>query len=201
MWLPEYGLSHSWVRMLSCIDMHWVNGCLLKSRKKTCHGSYYIDLAGPESEALDNIYSLLKQNIKSCNAKAAKATRTGKKNNNNKRFNQQKSNFARAAHFFCTFLCRCLAQLQHVTRVIEEMSYVFLFTFFLSPSLIFTLVAANISHFLTAVTKFSCWAPTENVSFVFFPLALALFFSLSFACLLPYFLFFSVLLFLYIPNL
>ena len=45
---------------------------------------------------------------------------------------------------------------------------------FFSPSLIFTLVAANISHFLTAATKFSCWAPTENVSF--FPsLALALF--------------------------
>ena len=118
--------------------MHWVNGCqqyqhtllLLKSRKKTCHGSYYIDLARAKSEALDNIYSLLKQNIKSCNAKASKATRTVKKNNNNKRFNQQKSNFARAAHFFCTFLCRCLAQLQHVTRVIEEMSYVFLFTFF-----------------------------------------------------------------------
>ena len=26
--------------------------------------------------------------------------------------NQQKSNFARAAHFFCTFLCRCFARLQ-----------------------------------------------------------------------------------------
>ena len=46
---------------------------------------------------------------------------------------------------------------------------------FFSPSLIFTLVAANISHFLTAATKFSCWAPTENVSFVFFHLAQALF--------------------------
>ena len=29
----------------------------------------YIDLARAKSEALDNIYSLLKQNIKSCNAK------------------------------------------------------------------------------------------------------------------------------------
>ena len=28
------------------------------------------------------------------------------------RFNQQKHNFARAAHFFCTFLCRCFARLQ-----------------------------------------------------------------------------------------
>ena len=26
-----------------------------------------------------------------------------------------KSNFARAAHFFCTFLCLCLAQLQRET--------------------------------------------------------------------------------------
>ena len=33
-----------------------------------------IDLARAKSEALDNIYSLLKKNIKSCNAKAAKAT-------------------------------------------------------------------------------------------------------------------------------
>ena len=29
----------------------------------------YIDLASAKSVALDNIYSLLKQNIKSCNAK------------------------------------------------------------------------------------------------------------------------------------
>ena len=44
-----------------------------------------------------------------------------------------KSNFAlRAAHFFCTFLCRCFARLQRetsrnvlVTRFMEEMSYVF----------------------------------------------------------------------------
>ena len=49
----------------------------------------------------------------------------------------KKSNFARAAHFFCTFLCRCFARLQHetsryflVTRFMEEMSYVFSFTFF-----------------------------------------------------------------------
>ena len=58
---------------------------------------------------------------------------------------KKKSNFARAAHFFCTFLCRCFARLQHetsrnflVTRFMEEMSYVFSFTFFSLP-LIFTL--------------------------------------------------------------
>ena len=54
---------------------------------------------------------------------------------------------------FCTFLCRCFGRLQRktsrnflVTRFMKELSYVFLFTFF-SLLLIFTLVAATISHF------------------------------------------------------
>ena len=63
-----------------------------------------------------------------------------------------------------------------VTRFVEEMSYVFLFTFF-SLSLLFTLVAASISHFLTAATKFHIVLLTKNVSFVFFPISLQLFFS------------------------
>ena len=46
-----------------------------------------------------------------------------------------------------------------VTRFMEEM-YVFLFTSF-SLQLIFTLVAANISHFLTAAIKFSCFSSEE----------------------------------------
>ena len=73
----------------------------------------------------------------------------------------QKNNFARAAHFFCTFLCLCFERPQRetsrnllVTRFTEEMSYLLLFTFF--HSLIFTLVAARISHFLTAAKKISC---------------------------------------------
>ena len=42
----------------------------------------YVDLARAKSEALFNIYSLLKQNIKSCNAKeTVKTTRTVKNNN------------------------------------------------------------------------------------------------------------------------
>ena len=83
--------------------------------------------------------------------------------------------------FFCTFLCRCFARLQRetfrnflATRFMEEMSYVFLLTFF-PLSLIFTLVAASISYFLTAATKFHVVPPTKNVSFVFYYLALALF--------------------------
>ena len=63
---------------------------------------------------------------------------------------KKKNNFARAAHFFCTFLCRCFAQMFRetsrnflVTLLMEGMSDVFLFTLF-SLSLIFTLVAASI---------------------------------------------------------
>ena len=46
---------------------------------------------------------------------------------------------------------------------------------FFSLPLIFTLVAASISHFLTAATKFHVVPPTKNVSFAFLSLALALF--------------------------
>ena len=49
----------------------------------------------------------------------------------------KKNNFAHVWHtFFCTFLCRCFARLQRetsrnflVTLFMEEMSYMFLFTF------------------------------------------------------------------------
>ena len=79
----------------------------------------YIDLARVKSEALGNIKSLLKQNMQSSNAK-----RRRQRN----RSNYQKSNFAPAAHFFCSFLCRCFARLQRetsrnfvVARFMEEM--------------------------------------------------------------------------------
>ena len=48
----------------------------------------------------------------------------------------------------------------------EEITYMFLFTFFSLP-LIFTLVAHSISHFLTTITKFSCCSTNKNVSFFF----------------------------------
>ena len=57
----------------------------------------------------------------------------------------------------------------------EEVSHVFLFTFFFSLSLIFILVAASISRFLTAATKFHVVPPTKSVFFVVFSLTLALF--------------------------
>ena len=96
---------------------------------------------------------------------------------------------------FCTFLCRCFAQLQCetsrnflVTRFMEEITYVFLFTFFLL-SLIFTLVASTISHFLTADTKFLCCSSKKKMYPLFFicyssSLSLSVF-SLSFAGLSP----------------
>ena len=41
----------------------------------------HLDLARAKSEALDNIYSLFKQNIKSCNAKRRRQRRRTAKNN------------------------------------------------------------------------------------------------------------------------
>ena len=84
----------------------------------------------------------------------------------------------------------------------EEMSNVFLFTLF-SPPLIFTQVAASISHFLTAATKFSCCICNKKCLLYFLSLALGLCRSFSRWASGPvaYFLFFSVFLFLYVPNL
>ena len=68
----------------------------------------YIDLARAKSEALDNIYSLLKQNIKSCNAKRRRhATPENGENN--------KGQLCTCSTLFCTFLCRCFARLQRET--------------------------------------------------------------------------------------
>ena len=78
----------------------------------------------------------------------------------------------------------------------EEMSYVFSFTFFFTHFLL-ALVAASI---VTAATKFSCCSSNKKMSLLFFisrSRSLSPFFSLSFAGL-PLFLFFYVFLLLYI---
>ena len=107
-----------------------------------------------------------------------------------------------AQHTFLN-LCDCFARLQRetsrnflVTCFMEEMSYMFLFSFF-SLLLIFTLVAASISHFLTVATKCSCCSSTKKCLLCFLSLALTLCrsfsglaslachplsFSLSFSC-------------------
>ena len=134
---------------------------------------------------------------------------------NNNRSNQQKSNFARAAHFFCTFLCRCFARLQGetsrnflVTRFMEELLYVFSFTIFTVAHFNLALVVASISHFVTAATKFSCCSSNKEMSPLFFisrSRSLSPFSSLSFAGLPPTFSFslsFSGSIIIYIiPNL
>ena len=101
----------------------------------------------------------------------------------------------------CTFLLRCFARLQRETsrnflstRFIEEiyMSYMSGLLTFFSLQRVFSSVAASISHFLSNkkwLLIFLCESPL-------------LFFSLSLICWpVAYFLFFSVFLFLYIPNL
>ena len=91
-----------------------------------------------------------------------------------KKKQKQKQLFFTCSTLVCTFLCRCFARRQRetpknfpVTRFMAEILYVVLFTFFLLP-LIFTLVAASISHFLTATIKFSCYSSTKLVFFAFF---------------------------------
>ena len=78
----------------------------------------------------------------------------------------------------------------------EEMSYVFSFTFFFTAAHFhLPLVAASISHFVTAATKFSCCSSNKKIVFFVFvsrSRPLSPFFSLSFAGRAAYFLFFSV---------
>ena len=106
------------------------------------------------------------------------------------------SNFARAAQYFCTFLCLCFARLQ------LETSRNFPFT---AAHFHLALVAASISPFVTAATKFFCCPSSKNMSPLFFYLSgsksLSPFFLFELRWPAVHFLFFSVFLLLYIPNL
>ena len=116
----------------------------------------------------------------------------------------KKSNFAGAAHFFCTFLCRCFSRLQReasrnflVRRFMKEMSYAFSFTIFSLP-LIFTLHWWPLAFLILSppLQNFHVVLPANRCLFRFFYLSLsitvALFlvelrqptfsFSLSFSC-------------------
>ena len=94
----------------------------------------------------------------------------------------KKSNFVGAAHFFCTFLCRCFSRLQRetsrnflVTRFMEEMSYVFSFTFFSLP-LIFTLHWWPLAFLILSppLQNFHVVLPTKKCLLCFLSLALDL---------------------------
>ena len=96
----------------------------------------------------------------------------------NNRSNQQKSNFALAANLFfyisfplfCTTttwnfqkLPSCAFYGENVVRVLVHL--------FFSLLLILTLVAASISHFLTAAIKFSCYSSNKKCLVCFLSLA------------------------------
>ena len=92
----------------------------------------YIDLAKAKS---DDIYSLFKQNIKSCNAKRRRQRRRTVKNNS--RSNWQKKQLCTCSTLFLYISLPLFARLQRktsrnflVTGFMEEISYVFSFTFF-----------------------------------------------------------------------
>ena len=130
---------------------------------------------------------------------------------NNNMSNQQKSNFVRAAHFFCTILCSCFARLQressrnllqlHILwRKCRTCSHLLFFT---AAHFHLPLVAASISYFLTATAKFSCCS-SNKTKCLLCCLSLALDLSPFFSLIrwsAAYFLFFSVFLLLYFPNL
>ena len=100
--------------------------------------------------------------------------------------NQQKTNL-HVQHAFLSFPCRCFARLQrcfvrlkrqtsqlHIIFM-EELSYVLTqyfvscvhVRFYFSLALIYTLLAASISHFSTAALNFHVFLPTKFVSLVF----------------------------------
>ena len=74
----------------------------------------------------------------------------------------KKSNFTRAAHFFCN------VKLPGYTFYGGIKCCTCSFSFFVFTVALFTLVAASISHFLTAATKFHVVPPTKKCLLCFF---------------------------------
>ena len=115
----------------------------------------------------------------------------GDGNENSKRINrtnQQNKKNCTCSTLLCTFLCRCFARLKrettrHVTCVYggnvvvrncsQKISILRSCSLFLHCRSFFTLLAASISHFLTASTKFSSFFQRNSSPWLFF-LALAL---------------------------
>ena len=110
--------------------------------------------------------------------------------------------------FFCTFPCRCFTRLQRETSgnfFMEEMSYVFSFTFYPLP-LIFSLHWWPLAFLILPppLQNFHVVLPTKKMSPLFFishSRSLSPLFSLSFAGMPPTLSFFSFFLLFYFPNL
>ena len=97
----------------------------------------------------------------------------------------KKSNFARVAHFFVHFFFGPLFCTTTTWNFQKRFSYTFLggnvvrvlvnlFFFFTAAHFHFALVAAIISHFVTAATKFSCCSSNKNNVSIFLSLTLDL---------------------------
>ena len=77
--------------------------------------------------------------------------------------------FAHAAYFFCTFLCYCFARLKRETSYLQVICMhspkilllVFRSLLIFSLPLIFTLLAASISHFLPLRFEWPCFSSYE----------------------------------------
>ena len=106
------------------------------------------------------------------------------------RSDQKKKQLCTCSTLFCTFLCCCFARLQHRTswlHILQRKCCMFVcgrVHFFFSLPLIFTLVAASISHFLTPAIKFSCFSSNEICLLCFLSLALALSLLSTSVCML-----------------
>ena len=151
----------------------------------TCKANIQISQA--KSEALDDIYSLLKQNIKWCNAKRRRQRRrTAKNKQTNKQtkglISQKKNNFARETHFFWTFLCRCFIRLQRETC---RNFYVFSITFFHCRSLLWWPQHFSFCHRRYKIFMLFFQQKMSPLFFISRSRSLSPFFSLSFAGLPP----------------
>ena len=120
-----------------------------------------------------------------------------------------KSNFARAAQFFCRFLCRCFSRLKLLSYTFNGENVDRVLVRLFSLPLIFTLhLIGGQEHFLFCHRRhkiFMLFFQQKNVSFFFYlwlSISVVLFVvELRWSAADRYFLFFSVFLLLYIPNL
>ena len=140
----------------------------------------YTDLARAKSEALNNISTLFKQSIKSCNAKWRRQRwRTVKKKTTIGLISKKASLHAGAVHFFlyislplfCTTTTWNFQKLPSYTFYGGNVLRVVVHLFFTATHFHLALVAASISHFLTAATKLSLLLQ-QKMSPLFLSLAL-----------------------------
>ena len=144
------------------------------------HGSIRLP---PRSLAKTRGYALA---IQSCDAKRLRKRERQKKEKKSKGLiSKKKTTTSHVLHtFLFTFLCRCCSNVKlpsytfYGENVVcahkKHLLLVFLFAFFFSPPLIFTLLAAGISHFLTVAIKFLCFSSKDNRLLCFLSLVVAL---------------------------